>query len=306
MPFVIAALLVAWVVRSLDFRAFVQNLRTVNHVAFLGFVALFTVANLAADAVATAYVYRRTIAPIGTREFFLIRGASYLPSLFNHHVGQAWLTWYLSRAYAAPLSRVAGATMLVYATTFGSLFLFGALALSFDHSQQPWLAPTIGIGVVCGLGYLVVLRLRPARLAKMSLLAPLFEVGVSGNLVALAVRIPHMIVLFLGSWLPYYFFGIKIPAGAALAYVPVLMVVQALPITPQGVGTRDVFAQQYFAHFHPGTAAQQQAAVAATTLTFVAALVLIQIGFSLLLMRRAVKELAGRQAPHPRGTAQLT
>lgn len=291
MPFVVAGLLIVFIFRNLDFAAFIRHLKTVNYPAFLAFVAVFNVANLGADSVATSFVYRKTICPVKTGEFFLIRGASYLPSLLNHHVGQAWLTWYMSRAYKATMWRAAGATLLVYATTFGSLFLFGALALLFDHTQQPWLAPTIGVGTVAGLGYLAVIHVAPPFLAKRQILAPLFDVGVKGHILALALRIPHMIVLFLGSWLPFYFFGVKIPAGAAFAYVPVLMVVQALPITPQGVGTRDVFAYHYFARYAVGGIAEQQAAVAATTLTFAVALTLIQIGFSLMLMRRALSKI---------------
>lgn len=297
LPFVLGALLIGYILYKIDLAAFARHLRSVHYGAFLAFVAVFTLALAAADAVATTFVYRKTICPVKTSEFFLIRVASYLPSLVNHHVGQAWLTWYMSRAYKAPLWRVAGATLLVYATTFGSLFIFGALALLFEHDQQPWLAPTIAIGTVAGLLYLAVIRLAPAALAKRQVLAPLFEVGVVGHLQALALRIPHMVVLFLGSWLPFYFFGVKIPAGAAFAYVPVLMVVQALPITPQGVGTRDVFAFHYFARFAPGDLASQQAAVAATTLTFAVALSLIQIAFSLFLMPRALAALAKQPAP---------
>lgn len=294
-PLLLAVLLVAWVVRKLELRAFIAHLHNVNHAAFLGFVALFTVVNLAADSLATSFVYRLTVAPVSTRQFFLIRGASYLPSLLNHHVGQAWLAWYLSRAFRAPLARVAGATALVYATTFGSLFLFGATALLFDASPPSWLLPTLGVGTVSGVGYLGVIHLRPRALAGRGLLAPLFDVGVAGHLRAMAVRLPHLVVLFLGTWLPFRFFGVEIPPAAALAYVPVLMVVQALPITPQGVGTRDVFAQECFARFGAGDAAQQHAAVAAATLSFAAAIVLVQIGFSLALMARALRSL--RDAP---------
>jgi hypothetical protein len=299
LPFAVGALLIGYILYKIDLAAFARHLRTVHYGAFIAFLAVFTLALAAADAVATTFVYRKTICPVKTGEFFLIRVASYLPSMVNHHVGQAWLTWYMSRAYKAPLWRVAGATLLVYATTFGSLFLFGALALFFEHDQQPWLAPCIAIGTIAGLLYLVVIHLKPAVLAKRQVLAPLFEVGVLGHIQALALRIPHMIVLFIGSWAPFWFFGVKIPSGVAFAYLPVLMVVQALPITPQGVGTRDVFAFHYFARFAPGDLASQQAAVAAATLTFAAGLSLVQIILSLFLMPRA---LAALSKPGPTDT----
>lgn len=292
LPFAIAAALIALLYWRLDLHAFVEHLRHVYFPGFFAFTGAFMVLLLSADAVATSYVYRRTICPIPTGEFFLVRGASYLPSLLNHHVGQAWLTWYLSRVHQAPLWRVAGATLLVYVTTFGSLFVFGAISLLFEHNEAHWLGPTIAAGFGAGIAYLVVIYLRPRVLATRQVLAPLFEVGVRGHLAALALRVPHMIVLFLGSWLPFYFFGVKIPPGAAFAYVPVLMVVVALPITPQGVGTRDWFSLHYFSGFASGTAAEREAAVAATTLTFVAALTIIQTVLSFVLMQRALAVLA--------------
>jgi hypothetical protein len=301
-PFAIALGLVGYLLQRLDLRALLGHLRSVNYPAFLAFVALFTVTNLAADALATAFVYRRTVAPVKTGEFLLIRGASYLPSMLNHHVGQAWLTWYMSRAYNAPLLRVTGATLLVYATTFGSLFLLGGMALCLDPHPQLWLVAVVGIGIVGGVVYLAVIRAAPSFLTRRQVLAPLFDAGVAGHLTALALRLPHVTVLFLGTWLPFWFFDVRIPATAALAYVPVLMVVQALPITPQGVGARDVFAYHYFSQYGPGGVEHQQAAVAAATLSFAATIVLTQILFSLLLMRRALKAL-NRASPITRSEA---
>jgi hypothetical protein len=297
LPFVIAAALIAAIVAKLDLRAFYANLLKVNYPAFLGFVFVFNLLLLSADSVATSFVYRRTICPVKTREFFLIRGASYLPSLLNHHVGQAWLTWYVSRAYKAPLWRVAGATLLVYATTFGSLFLFGAISLLFEHNQAPWIGPVLVVAAVSGVGYLAVIRIRPKFLADRQLLAPLFEVGVSGHLQALSLRILHVFVLFLGSWLPFFFFDVNIPAGTAFAYLPVLMVIVALPITPQGAGTRDVVSVTFFSQFAAGNEGQQRAAVLATTVTFAVALSLIQVIFSSALMRRALRMIAAAQPP---------
>lgn len=297
LPFVLALGLTSLLIWRLDLGAFLRHLGGVNYPAFLAFCWTFCLLLLAADSLATSYVYSRTVCPVRFRELFLIRGASYLPSMLNHHVGQAWLTWYMSRAYHAPLWRVAGATLLVYATTFGCLFIFGGVSLLFDHNEAPWLAPLLAVAAVSGIGYLVVIRIKPSFLAKRQVLAPLFDVGVSGHLVALALRLPHVAVLFLGTWLPFRFFGVDIPPGAAFAYVPVLMVVSALPVTPQGVGTRDWFSLHYFSQYGLGDQADQEAAVAATTLSFAVAISLFQAALALALMHRALRVL--HQPAHP-------
>ncbi len=307
LPFGVAAILTMLLVLRLDLTAFLTQIKQANYALFVVFCCGFVLCLLCADAFATSFVYRRTVCPIGVRELALVRGASYLPSLLNHHVGQAWLTWYMSRAYRAPLWRVAGATLLVYATTFASLFLFGALSLCFDHTQTSWLLPLLVVGGVSGIAYLIVIRIAPLSLAKHQVLAPLFEIGVKGHLQALAMRLPHMLVLFLGSWIPFAFFGVKIPPGAAFAYVPILMVIAALPISPQGVGTRDWFALHYFSQFATGETVQgREAAIAATTLSFVVGISLFQAILALTLMHRALRVLAKTHAgvePHADGRA---
>src|SRR6201999_3818263 len=110
--------------------------------------------------------------------------ASYLPSILNDHVGQAILTYYVSRGHNVPLSRMAGGTLLVYVSWMG--LLFGAFCLAMAVAGMPLLWPALG--VMAGLGYLAIIALRPARLAGVKLLSPLFEAGLGGHLMAMAVR----------------------------------------------------------------------------------------------------------------------
>jgi hypothetical protein len=293
LPFVVAVGLIAFVLRNVDLRAFAARLAGVSAPGFLGFTVVFLIALLTADAFATAFVYRRTALPVGFREFWVLRGASYLPSLLNHHVGQAFITYFVARRHGAPLARVAGATLLVYASWSGCVLGLGCVALWLTGRPLIWLAIALG----AGLAYLGLLALRPARLARTRLLGPLFEAGVSGHLVAMAVRLPHLAVLFLGTWLPFRFFGVQIPLSAALTYVPILMVAVTLPVTPQGFGTRDVLAATFFEPFAPGdTHAERLAALAAATTSFGVALTLLEALLGLILLRRAMPALERGQA----------
>src|SRR5262245_61981790 len=99
LPFVIAVALVAFVLARLDLRTFVSHLSHVHYAGYFAFTFTFLFALLAADTFATVLVYRRLVAPVRFREFFVLRGASYLPSMLNHHIGQAFITLFLSRVY---------------------------------------------------------------------------------------------------------------------------------------------------------------------------------------------------------------
>jgi Lysylphosphatidylglycerol synthase TM region len=291
LPISTAILLVGFVLSRLDFPAFWGAVRSTHYVAFFLFTFGFNVVLLAADVFATAEVYQSTVCPVRYRELFLIRAASYLPSLLNHHVGQAWLTYFMAKVYKASLWRVAGATLLVYATTFGCVYLLGLAALPFNHGRVAWLTPTVLAIGAAAIGYGLVLALKPAFLRARQAPSVLLDAGVRGHAVAIAYRLPHILVLFVGTWVPFLFFGVEVPLTDALAYIPVLMLVTALPITPQGVGTRDVVALGLLARYAPGTPEQQAGAVAATTLSWACALTLVQAGLSPLFMRRAQKML---------------
>ena len=287
--FVTAAALLALVLVRLDWHKFFVALRSIHYVYFMLFTVAFNAALLLADTFATTHVYRTRVCNIGYKELLVIRGASYLPSLLNHHVGQGWLTYFLSKMYKAPLWRVTGATLIVYATTFGCVYLLGLSALPFNHGRVHWLAPTIGAIGVAGLGYGIVLAVKPRILREAQTTAPLMEAGVRGHLVALAYRLPHVLVLFVGTWVPFLFFGIDVPFTDALAYIPVLMLVIALPITPQGIGTRDVVALELMSRFAVGSSEERAATLAAATLSWAAALTVVQATFSPILMRQARK-----------------
>ncbi|MEO7331088.1 MAG: lysylphosphatidylglycerol synthase domain-containing protein [Minicystis sp.] len=284
LPFVVTVALLGVVLGRIDFHAFLRCLAAINAPRYLLSIALFLFALLTVDTFATVVVYRRTIAPVRFRDFWLLRGASYLPSILNHHVGQAFITYFLSRNYGVPLSRVAGATMLVYLSWIAWIVGAGVLALALNGQPLAWAAAIL----VVGIAYLALITWKPARLAKMRFMSPLFEAGLSGHLVALAARLPHFLLVFAGTWASFLAFDIDIPLRVAVAYVPLLMVAVSLPITPQGFGTRDVLAVVFFERFAPGARHEDRlAALAAATTSWGVTITLIDALLGLLLIRWA-------------------
>jgi hypothetical protein len=282
LPFVVALVLVGFVLSRLDLHAFLVHLKRVSSPFFFPAVITFVIALCAADSFATVLVYRGSVANIRFRDFFILRGASYLPSILNHHLGQAFITLALARIHGVALARVAGATLLVYASWMGCILGLACIAILLVGKPLVWLAAPLGAGIV----YLIILQIRPARLAQNRVLAPLFEAGVKGHLVALASRLPHLAVLFLGTWLPFWFFDVRIPVEAAFTYVPIIMVAVTLPLTPQGFGTRDVLAATFFEPYGPaGSQADRLAAIAACTTAWGIAITLVDIVFALALLR---------------------
>jgi hypothetical protein len=295
-PIVVAVALIGYVVSGIDWDSYWFHLLAVNYATFLGSMVLLVAAMLFADAFATRAVYRVTIADVSWRSLVVVRGASYLPAILNHHVGQAWTTYLLSRVYGVPFWRVAGATLLVYASWAGCLLILGGAAVWIAGYPIAWLLLPLGSGVA----YLVLLYVRPKRLASMTMLAPLFEAGIRGHLVALALRMPHTLICFLLTWVPFWFFDVRIPLAAAATYIPIIMVVVTLPLSPLGWGTRDVLAATFFERFvAAATHEQRLAQLAASTTATAVTLTVLSALVGLIFMRPASRLLRGDDPEAP-------
>ena len=98
-------------------------------------------------------------------------------------------------------------------------------------------------------------------------------------------------MLFVGTWVPFEFFGVHIPVEQAFALIPVILLVLAFPITPQNFKTRDAVTLFLLTSFYDGTPAAARAAIAASTISWGVLLTLIQLPLSLALMAAARKRM---------------
>lgn len=262
LPFVVAVGLLGFVASRLDYAAFIGALAKLDYFSFLGFSAAWCVGLLAADALGNFAAYRLTMPGVRWGDFFLYRGASYVPGVLNYHLGQGYLTYLMSKLAGIPLARMAGATLVSYATWMGCLLGCMAIALPFSTLPKFYVPVILGAGTV----YLIVIGMKPRALMRIAFLAPLFEAGIRGHAISLAARIPHLCVLVLGTWVSFFFFHVNIPAGTALVYLPIMLVLTTLPISPQGFGTRDAISALFFASYAAGdTEAERLGEVAACT-----------------------------------------
>src|SRR5690606_4325455 len=142
--------------------------------------------------------------------------------------------------------------------------------------------------------YLALIAWRPRRLARLALLAPLFAAGAGGSARIAAARALHLGVLVAGHWAAMRLFGIVVPAAAALAGLPVMFLIAALPISPAGLGTTQAAAMTLFAGFAPGAdEATRQAVVIAYSLAFHAAGTAMVAAVGMMCLRRALGPVPG-------------
>jgi uncharacterized membrane protein YbhN (UPF0104 family) len=216
---------------------------------------------------ADSFAIRISLAITGFRERFarivLARGATYMLGLVNYALGQGALGVYLQRSGVAAL-RAAGTMIFLLTVNLGVLLVIAGLGFWAGGSPQTAylnLAPLfygLGLGMVL---YLAAVGWQPRALQDYQVLAPLMQAGLGGHLRAAAARLPHLLFLVLAYWGALRLWGIPVPLAQGLAVVPVVLLVNAVPITPLGLGTTQAALVLLFSPFVPLPDPEVRAAV---------------------------------------------
>ena len=129
----------------------------------------------------------------------------------------------------------------------------------------------------------MLLWAKPSKLASWNLLAPMFEMGITGHFKAVAVRLPHVLVLVVWHFLSLRWFGVAVPPLVALVYLPAVFFFAALPVSVQGLGLSQWAAVTFFAAYSPSG----KAAVLAYSLAMTAVSLGIQVTMGVIFLRAA-------------------
>jgi len=287
-PFVIAAVAMAWVLRSVlglppqpdKVQALVEVFRHVPYGRFLAASVALLWLNCAADSLAMFYTFRWFGCRLPYRELFIIRASTYLLAVVQYYVGQAAILAFLHRRRGVPFVVATGWILFISGINMGVLVLLAAVGLVGSDGAVPWLR---AVPLAVGAGALVygaILWRRPRQIADFRLLAPLFAAGVVGHLKATGVRLPHVLVLILWHYLSLRWFGVNVPFFTALVLLPAVFFAAALPISVQGLGLSQAAAVYFFSAYAPaGKTAVLAYSLAMTTVSLIS-----QIGMGLLFL----------------------
>ncbi len=279
LPWLIAVVILGYLFSTIPFDKLTDAIRQVAMWKLVLLSAGFVAALLFADSLAMWVGFREAIPDKRLRlvDVMEMRGASYLLAIVNYGVGQGGIIYFLKRYHGVRLAVGAGAVLLtsgafiiVIALIVGTGMLAGAVP------NRPELK-LVAVAVVAALpAYLAVIAIKPRFLAERAFCKPLFEPGVLGTLRVAAARGVHATALVLGHWLAMRVFGIDVPFHTALALIPVLLLVAAVPIAPSGLGTTQAAAVTLFAKYAPGG---EEAVREATVLAYSLSFHFISVGF---------------------------
>ena len=259
LPWAVGAAILVVVVLRVPFEAFRAAIGHGPHVTLATVDFVVVVVTLGTDSVATwlgllALRLRRPLAHVAA-----VRGATFVLFLLNYALGQGGFGYYLHRT-GTPARRAVGATLFLIGTNLATLLLVTSIACAAhgDDASMGWFLPA---GCAALAAYLVVIGIAPDFVRRRAVFAPLFDAGLRGHAIAMASRLPHVLVMSLGIWWAMRAWGIEVPFVAGLTTMPIVVIAAALPIAPAGLGTTQAALVYLFSDFATGATADERNAV---------------------------------------------
>ncbi|MGH9859824.1 MAG: lysylphosphatidylglycerol synthase domain-containing protein [Candidatus Acidiferrales bacterium] len=282
---------------------------------FLALMLPNSVLYFAWDTLVLACAIRWFHGPIRYRDLLPVRAVSYVVSLANTNLARATVAYYLKRQLGDSFLVLAGTVILLTLLEFTHLILWAVAGMVFDFARMradlmkliagllafwmvfllyvrggaaPWRAVTGRIAqrwpVLRGPQWYRGgrLRVREWKLLRTFVTAPLRR-----WVQIILLRAPMFFTSLVFHWLAVRTFGIEIPFLQMMAFLPVIFMLAALPVTVMHLGTTQAAWIFFFSDY--AAPAQLLAYSLASHFTFMFA----RGALGLLFLPRAWRDLAG-------------
>ena len=246
-------LLIFW---RIPFGAFWQALSRAQLVPFLALMGSFSLCFFLLDTFVLSKLIHWFHGPLPYRELLPVRAVTYLVSILNTQLAQGALALYIHRRFRTPLAQITSTvalmilletTNLILFTTVGFIAFPGGAPLSF-----------LALPLALALVWLLLMSLARGKLGVLgqrlsgSVLLSTFRrallrhcaviLGLKGAVFFLALLVHSQALTF---------FGIEIPLARLVAFLPVVFLMGALPITVAHLGTSQAAWVFFFSNYAP-------------------------------------------------------
>jgi len=218
------------------------------------------------DAFAIWKTFGWFVARMSFSDVLLVRGATYLFAAINYNVGQLAIVYFVHKTTGVPVVRGIAAVLLIMGTNVLALLFLATAGLVAAPAVPHALPTTLAVAYAGLVVYVVALVMRPGWLARRPVFDVLLGAGLGGHMRALAVRLPHVAALFAFQIALFRAFHVAIPVFDALAALPIVFLIAALPVSVLGLGTTQAAMIYFFARYAPGEGSAREAVVLAASL----------------------------------------
>ncbi|HBF12639.1 MAG TPA: hypothetical protein DDW49_04495 [Deltaproteobacteria bacterium] len=233
---------------------------------FIFYSLVYFLLMLVFDVVSLEWIFRRFVTHVGFVETLYMRGATYLLMLLNYNLAQGGMALYLRKTHQAPTFQTLGAIFLTGVVDLTLVFSFSFVAIFYGDvvyrgvSLRPFI---LNFGAVfyalvcmwflfwfCHNTLFVKKLTRKWGLFQWVLNKKLFiafrEMEVRDLFMVMLLRLPLTLTIMFSVPFILHAFQSSVSFHHIFTYIPVVMFVGTLPITPAGMGTGQALMVDFF------------------------------------------------------------
>jgi hypothetical protein len=243
----LTASIFALILRRVPLSALAAAIHDADRGRFLALMIPNTLFYFAWDTLVLTIVVRWFHGAVRYRELLPVRAASYVVGFFNTNLGRGAMAAYLSRRLHAPFLELGSTVLFLVLTEYTQLVLWamlGLLGLRAEVSRS-----LLAVAAAVAVFWLVVRWLLAPRGWSISRTFRLATPARYGAIVLL--RAPMFLVSLVLHYHAAHAFGIHIPFGQLLTFLPVIFMVAALPVTVAHLGGTQAAWIFFFSQYAP-------------------------------------------------------
>ena len=251
----------AVLLRRVPFPRLVDALREADYRLFLALMIPNTLFYFAWDTLVLSVVIRWFHTPVAYRQLLPVRAASYVVGYFNTNLGRGAMAAYLSRRLDAPLLELGSTVIFLVLTEYTQLVLWAMLGIVGFRAEvtSGLLAVATGVSAFWIVFFLYTkLHITPSWLIQRALAPRQWSIFRTFRLATarryaqvVLLRAPMFVVALIAHYHAAHAFGIHIPFGQMLAFLPVIFMIAALPITVAHLGSTQAAWVFFFSQYAP-------------------------------------------------------
>jgi hypothetical protein len=247
--------------RRVPFHALGAALRDADYRLFLALMIPNVLFYFAWDTLVLTAVIRWFHAPVPYTQLLPVRAASYVVGYFNTNLGRGAMAAYLSRRLRAPLLELGSTVIFLVLTEYTQLVIWSLLGIVGFRAEIRGGILAVAVGVAAFwllfflynrlhvtpwrmLGFVFAPReWRIFRTLRLATVARLFQI--------VLLRAPMFVVALVAHYYAAGAFGMHIPFGQMLAFLPVIFMIAALPVTVAHLGSTQAAWIFFFSQYAP-------------------------------------------------------
>ena len=252
-PLVLTVAIFVVIFLRIPFGRLVDGLSHARLLPFLALMGTFSVVFFAIDTLVLTKMVRWFHGPLAYRDLLPVRAATYIVSIVNTQLAQGALALYIHRRFMTPLAEIAGTVAVLILLEVTQLVLFATVGMLVFPNEVPagLLYGPLALAAVWAVLLLALRGPWSDRFAANPFLRTFRSATPAQLLVVLALKASTFVLALLVHSLALPLFGVHIPTPRLLAFLPIVFMVAALPLTVAHLGTSQAAWIYFFNDYAP-------------------------------------------------------